>query len=328
MKFSELNAEFAGLRSSLRAFVGEYALGEIVVQPPSREDEASFIRLVTWSYVLAYEAGRVSIPYLLKLPSHVDGSERAPQDALNLVHDLRTWSFHNLGFSDEREIKITRRVHRWFLANGGASPPNSNAGWQRCFEKLCIEVGAIIAHCKGAVDLVLTGPEDGRDVIADIRLQLDRNWPTHKFDQLVGDAAVRIGEKLDVPKFRQPRLGKWRKFLETVPADDDPENLLIRIIERDIIDHFDSALPIKGPDVMFALGLSDGPEVGQALRHARWFFESGLRDPKQLLRRLELEQVSPGQSEFEFRAAKLRARTKHRAHTPSEDLQREGRQER
>ena len=328
MRFAELNAEFSGLRNSLRAFVGEDALDEIIVQPPSREDEASFLRLVAWSYVFAFEAGRVSIPYFLKLPSRTDRSQNDPHESRSLIHALRTWSFHNLGFSDERNIKMTRRVHQWFIQNGGASPPNSSEGWQRCFERLCIEVGTIVAHCRGAVELVLTGSEDGGDVIADIKRQLDRNWPAYRFDQLVGDAAARIGQKLDVPKFRQSRLGKWREFLQTIPSDDDPQILLVRLIERDVLDHFESVLPIDGRDVMDALGLATGREVGTALRRARWFFDSGIREPKQLLNRLKLEEVSPSEFSFEARAAKLRKRTINRVHTPSEELQREGREER
>ena len=328
MKFSELNAEFSGLRNSLRVFVGEDALDEISVPLPYGEDEASFLRLVAWSYVFAFEAGRVTVPYLLRLPSGASRHQTEPREALDLLHDLRTWSFHNLGFSDERNIETAKRVHRWFITNGEASPPNSVKGWQHCFEGLCIEVGSIVSHCKGAIELVLTGPEDGEDVIADMKRRLDRNWPAYRFDQLVGDAAARIGQKLDVPKFRQSRLGKWRGFLQTIPNDDDPQILLTRLIERDILDHFESVLPIDTHDVMDALDITPGPEVGSALRRARWFFDSGVRDPKQLLSRLKLEEISPAVSSFEVRAAELRKKTIDRIHTPSEELQRDGREER
>ena len=52
MRFIELNAAAAGLRHSLRNYVGENALNEIYVRPPAGEDdEASFMRLVNWTYV-------------------------------------------------------------------------------------------------------------------------------------------------------------------------------------------------------------------------------------------------------------------------------------
>ena len=122
--------------------------------------------------------------------------------------------------------------------------------------------------------------------MADLQRRIDKSWPAHKFDELVSDACARFGLSLDVSRFRNPRLSKWREFLETVPEDDNPERRVIAMIERDILDYTNDILPITGDDVMDVLGLDRGPEVGNALRRARELFRSGVRDPEQLLERL------------------------------------------
>ena len=58
MTFLELNSAVNDLRKSLTNFVDERALSEITVRPPVGNcDEASFIRLVSWTYALLFEAG-------------------------------------------------------------------------------------------------------------------------------------------------------------------------------------------------------------------------------------------------------------------------------
>ena len=288
LSFQELNDDYVMLRGSLTTFVGDSALTEITVRPPVSDDEASFLRLISWSYVLVFEAGRISIPYLLKLPHDGTTVQSGLNDSVRLIHDLRTWSFHNLGFTHERDIGISTRVRRWFISNGGQDPPNNISSWGACFETLCMEARGILTRCKSAFEMILAGTEGGQDIIDDLKRRIELNWPAHKFDELTQDAVTRIGQTLDVPKFRQSRIGKWREFLETVAPDDEPQACLIRLIERDVIDYYETVLPIDGNDVMEALNLSPGPEVGDALRLARKIFKSGTIDPKELLESLKL----------------------------------------
>ncbi len=283
MQFSELNAEVENLRRSLRSFVGENALEEINVQAPARYDEASFLRLGAWSYVLIFEAGRVTIPFLLKLPSGLGTPQSKMKETLDLVHDLRTWSFHNLSFASERELEMSRRTTLWFIRNSGSSPPKDIAGWSRSFESLCIDVHAIVAHCKAAFECALSSPEDEPTIVDDLNRRVDRSWPAYRFDELVSDAVMRIGQKLDVPTFRQSRLSKWRNYLQTIAEGDEPETQIVRFIERDVLDYFESVLPIDGKDVMAELGLSPGPAVGRALSNARRLYGAGVTDRNKLL---------------------------------------------
>ena len=286
MGFQDVNDEFNSLRHLARMFVGENALGEISVRPPANDDEASFLRLVSWSYALVFEVGRVTIPYLLRLPSSLTVMGADYDRSCEVVHDLRTWCSHNLGFEDERDMTTHRRVTLWFIDNCGVAPPSSSDDWTKCFESLCLEVCSILKHCRGAMSLMLTQEEGSNDIIDDLVHRLDRNWPASKFDEIVSDAAARIGESLDVCKFRRNKLERWRQFLDAVPEDDDPYHRIVRLIERDVLDHFESVLPIDGHDVMTCLGLAPGPKVREALTTARRLFKQGVRDRDELLDKL------------------------------------------
>ena len=295
MAFSELNAAVVDLRNSLRSFVGDSALEEITVRPPAGDsDEASFLRLVAWSYSLVFEAGRTAIPYLLELPDRSSSVTIDPKAACKLVHSLRTWSFHNIGFSHNRNVALSQHVQRWFVKTCGANPPIENDSWQRCFLALCDEVSAVVTHCQDAVTVVLSAPDDGEAAISDLRQRIHRAWPAYRFDALVHDAALRLGMQIDARKFREPRLSKWRGFLESLPEDVNLEERVICMIERDLLDHNAQVLPINGRDIMRALNLNPGPEVGAALHCARNIFRSGVHDREELLEHLRHDFLQNG----------------------------------
>ena len=286
MPFAELNAAVVELRRSLRDFTGRDALGQIHIRPPAREnDEASFMRLVNWSYVLLFEAGRVTVPFLLKLPGGTDHSRDRLQETRDIAHALRTWSSHNIGFSSDREAAISRRVSEWFLRRCGATEPKDEHGWSSCFNGLCGDVGSVVEHCQSALSAIVADDAE-RGTIEDLRRRVDRSWPAEKFDALVIEICTRLAVTVDVPRFRNQRLSRWREYLDTVPDADDPMRAVARLIERDIIDHTNDILPIDGEDVMNALGLNPGPRVGDALLLARELFRGGIRDADRLLDRL------------------------------------------
>lgn len=287
MSFPILNAAVVELRNSLRSFVDESAITEITVAPPAgNEDEVSFLRLVSWSYALLFEAGRVSIGYLLQIPVGGRATVSDLRASRELVHDLRTWSFHNLGFVSDRDLEISRRVRRWFIRTCGHCPPTDRRGWRSCFLALCNDMQSIVEHCQGAMTTVLSSEDDGESSTNDLRRRIDRAWPAFEFHTIIADAAVRLGIAIDPPRFCAGRLGGWRKYLESIPNGDDAVGHVLRVMERDLLAHAEDVLPIDGRDVMEALDLEPGPMVGSALRRARHLVRTGLRDRDALLHAL------------------------------------------
>ena len=287
MTFSSLNAAVMDLRNVVRTFVGPDALAEINLRPPvGDESEASFLRLVAWSYVLIFEVGRVTIPYLMKLPTRNAAERKSSDEVRSLVRELRTWSFHNLGVTEERDLALSRRVHVWFQRTCGASPPERGEEWAACCQELCGHVVELVGQCKGAMDVALSAEDGGDLVVADLRRRIERVWPAYRFDEMIEDVGTRLGIRVDSRKFRESRLTKWRDYVEAIPEGDDLEGHVVRLIERELLDYGVDVMPIDGRDVMEALCLEPGPEVGDVLREARelWRREGG--DRETLLRRL------------------------------------------
>ena len=284
MPFSTLNVAVTDLRNTLGSFVSPDALAEVNLRPPvDGNGENSFLRLVAWSYVLIFEAGRISVPFLLR----VSGTYEVERSSIDLVHAMRTWSFHNLGFINDRDLRISRLVHRWFADVCGKATPDTQAQWNTCFEHLCEIVRRIVLQCQKAVTGILLSPDDGDVVIGDLQYRLDRFWSANRFDELVGEIAIGLGVRIDVVTFRAPKLAKWRLFLQSIPDDDDPVEAVTRLIERDLLEYEDSVLPISGHDVMSLLDIAPGTMVGTLLRYARELFSTGVREKDLLLEYIE-----------------------------------------
>lgn len=272
------------MRQSLSGFVGPDVLPEINITPPvDGRGELSYLRLVAWSYALLFEAGGISIPFLLRIEEPFGETRRS----LELVRAMRTWSFHNLGLTSDRDMQISRTVHRWFLDACDKFPPVEDVDWDRCFDCLVGLVLEDVQRCQRAVTKVLLSDDDGVAVINDLMRRVERSWPPHRFDELLADVSTRLGFSVNIVKFRNQRLRRWRSFLDTVHRDDDPVEAVTRVIEKDLLEHNAGLLPISGRDIVHILDIDPGPKVGALLRHVRYLVDTGTSDREDLLEALK-----------------------------------------
>lgn len=286
MNFAALNSAVTDLRNGLCAQVSDSALLSVNSRPPTgSSDEASFLRLTTWCYILLFEVGRVGIRYLLKVPpplGDLPRSTSANQTCSN-VNLLRTWFFHNLDFNDKKR----KEVSSWFLAQCKVISPTDKKHWKACIKALCNEGIELVLYCNEILSKIAASEEDKDIIFEDLKQRLKRNWPAYEFDKLVSDAASHIGEDLDVVKFRTVKLSKWRQYLEQQPEDVDLRREAARIIERDVHDHFRSILPVTTQEIMTVLNLDPGPKVKDAIELTRGLFNDGVREPEELLKELK-----------------------------------------
>ena len=295
MSFLDVQHEYMRLRRSLASFVHPRAMEEVSLQIPTGDDEASFLRLVAWSYGVLFEAGRVAIPYLMRLASSSGvATEQELADAHQRAHDLRTWSFHNLNLSSGSDLRVLNRTGKWMLGVAGKNPPIDSMEWHKCFVSLCADVEFVLSVCARTLELALAEEQNEPDVLSDLRGGIERNWPAAKFDEVISDAASRLAVKVNVVSFREPRLARWRQFLESVSEDDDPASSLVRLIERDLHEHLSGLLPFDGSDLMRTLGLAPGPEVGRAFALARSVQNEGITDRDELLSSVKRLWLGPG----------------------------------
>jgi hypothetical protein len=286
LNFAALNSAVTDLRNGLCAQVSDNAMMSVNSRPPTgTSDEASFLRLTTWCYILIFEAGRIGIRYLLKVPPPLGDHARSvsAEKTCNNVNLLRTWFFHNLNFDDVKR----KEVSSWFLAECKVISPTDKAHWKVCIKALCKEVIELVSYCNEIVSGIAASQDDKDVFFEDLKIRIERNWPAHEFDKLVSDAASHIGESLDVVKFRNAKIPTWRNYLEQQPEDADLKREATRIIERDVHDHFRSILPVTTPEIMAVLNIDPGPKVRDAIELTRALFNGGIRDPDKLLKELK-----------------------------------------
>ena len=292
MSFVELNAAVTTLRDALRAYVGTRAIKNIDIRPPSGDDdEASFLRLASWSFVLIFEAGRVSVAFLLKVNLPDTHGATDHKRTKQHVQQLRTWLFHNVGF-DSRDLGMRREVADWFITCCGNSYPETPAHWKLCFNRLATDVRDLAIYCSGIVSRIAASSEDSGQLFNDLRHRIDRQWDAHEFDKIVSNAAARLGRTIDSRQFRETRLNSWRNYLEALPEDADFQSEMERLIDSQVYTHFQPYLPVSTRELALELGLDPGPAVEQAMEQARTLYSGGLKSREDILRALIAERQS------------------------------------
>lgn len=285
MSFSELNSSVEDLRNELSVHISEAALEKFSCRLPGRaHDEAAFLRLIIYCYILFFEAGRVSIPYLVKINPPIGDSLKRQHciETHQLVNELRTSIVHNLDYQDRKR----KNISQWFLNTCQVTIPKQRKHWRWCFKKLCEDVKSVTDYCSAVLSTIASSDDDKDIIFSDLQRRIDRNWPPFEFDKIITDAAVQLREKISVVKFRNKNISNWRDFLDKLPGDVSLKREVSRIIERDVFDHFRSMLPVTTNEIMEALDLSPGPEVKRAITMARKLSDTGIREPEELLKEL------------------------------------------
>ncbi len=270
MNFADVNAGVTDLRHAISTQVEPNALCEIGTRGPSGAgDEAGFLRLVAWSYAFLFERGRVIVPFLLKVADQEPSAMKEHKNTRKDVQMLRTWLFHSLDADSDRDLAIGKAASHWFLSRCKTTSPQKVTDWQLAFSKLCEQVTALAIHCTELVSKIAEDSETAELQFAALRLRLNRDWQGFQFDQLVEDAATRLGQPIDAKAFRERRLSEWRKFLAGLPEDVDLKREMQRVIEAEVFSHFRARLPVSAEDLMEAFSLEPGTDVIFALEMAR-----------------------------------------------------------
>lgn len=257
MNYGEVSTAYGQLRRRLAVYVGQDALPNITIDPPKgTSDELSFLRMVAWSYVLLYEAGRVPLDYLRQLPPW----NQHTSALLPHVRALRTWTSHNLALEKEADIATLRVAIAWFSKTCGVGTPASLSHWQQCFTSLCVDLVGVLSAAIGACD-AFEQPDDHDRLVDGLRRRLDRDWPAYRFDSVVDQTAIRLGYKgIDPVRFRSRHLDSWRKVVACSVEDDLERNLKLRI-EADMLAMMSIALPLTSEELAELTGATEKESV-------------------------------------------------------------------
>jgi hypothetical protein len=176
MTFAELRSACDGFRALLREATGRELITAVSVdEPVEPQDELHFFKLVSWCYVLLFEAGQPATRYVLSLLRTAQPDEhKTINSVFEHVSCLRTVRVHNLLPESRSDDRKRRQAGIWLVQNGG-EPPD----WPRCCDSLCTEVASAIrlliekwcrltANIEDAAvavqDLIVASTENGRHI--------------------------------------------------------------------------------------------------------------------------------------------------------------------
>jgi hypothetical protein len=123
-------------------------------------------------------------------------------------------------------------------------------------------------------------------IFDDLRRRLLREWEPHQYDELIEDAATRMGETINAKPLRDRHISEWRKYLASLTDDADCQREMERVIDGEVANHFRATLPMTARELMEGLQLDPGPAVKRAIELMRQLHDSGVRDKQELLSRV------------------------------------------
>jgi len=275
MSFEEVLRSHQGINTLARSLLQRRAFDELhVLIPDPTSPEPGFLRAVSWLYCLYFEAGRVSLIFIRRLGEAYSLMDRDAGDRhVEAVRCLRTELHHNLGFADS-DLTARTAAEVWRRRACGTALPRTPEQWKACYNRLVDDALAFLYSVDTVVRRLESEGDGARQHIDEWLRRLNRNWTGAAFDLLIDDAKYRLArESLNTVAFRNRHLDKWKKQLELLEDGFDFDFEATRLIERTLLDEDSVLLPITGRDVIDALGVKPGPEIGVLLGEARRHFE-------------------------------------------------------
>ena len=235
--------------------------------------ELGFHQAVTWLYCFYYEAGRVSLPFLLErfaaYKLAADGGHEAHYKA---VQRLRTYLQHNLSLESSEDLELQRQSERWFSTHCDSAIPGDEQEWTACLVSLLTEAQKFL---QVAVECVreIERDESRRTIVEQWSFRLARYHPRHEFENLVAIVAHDMGQDwLDSRRLCGRYYDKWSRELRALSGDYVFQEEARKLIEQTLLSDAEVPLPISGQDVIRQFGIPPGPEVGRLLRKARTLY--------------------------------------------------------
>lgn len=274
-------------------------LFEVVSQrmPKFVPAELGFLRSVSWLYVLYWEAGKVSLPYVVKRfdAYTLDTDGRIRDHAFN-VQRLRTYTQHNLNVEESHDKKTISDCHDWFSSVCGTAVPDSEEEWNTCLTALLQQSLEFLEALLAALRLI--EKDESREAICDDwRFRRSRYHPPHEFEALVPAIAVDMGhEYVDPERLVRRYYEKWTQSLRAFSSEYVFETEARKLIENAILVELSTLMPITGQDIIREFGVEPGKLVGQLLREAREIYQRTPCTRIELLDRLRPVAAAMGKS--------------------------------
>jgi len=282
----EVNASSARLGKNVPVFRN--------LQTPPLEytcSEAGFLRVVSWFYTLYYEAGKISIDFLIEKFQVYDLDPEGKGSAhINAIHFLRTTLQHSLDPNNKNDQNTEQSSSQWFISKCGELIPTNNDQWNSCLKAILVEG---IEFLSTLIECIFKIEKDEfcNQIIQDWNEKCSNFHPKFEFEKLVSEVANDIGlSQLDPYKVCNIFYERWSKELEYLRSNNIFDVEARKLIERDLIRN--PVLPITGADIILEFGIPPGKRVGEILRLAYNLYREGPCTANELLARLKEKLMS------------------------------------
>jgi hypothetical protein len=257
---------------------------EVTVGAPKGEHpELDFLRSVSWLYVFWFECA-VNSTRILAEASETFGI--AGNDVWyrhkRAVEAIRTLNQHGIRADSNRGQQLIADAEDWFAMAISTPVPSQQEHYTAACQRLVAEAVAGISMFESGLSAI----EESvlRDAwLAKLSGGEARAIDNGRLDAAIEGSAAQIGFLgLSIRSFRERHQARWRELLGKT-APDAVDDVLTRAIQRDLLEHANQILPLRADEIILAMGLSPGPEVGRWLRRAQELRRSKPRSRDELL---------------------------------------------
>ena len=285
----ELEERAASLLGISRTAFQETSVRNPRFSPP----ELGFYQTVTWLYAFYYEAGRISLRFLIdRLETYGLGQDGDRRRHYEDIGRLRTFLQHNLNLDSVQDIRTRWTCEEWFSEACGSAIPGSDTEWNQCLVHILSDSEAFLA---AAIDCVraIERDEASNMIIRQWSTRLLRYHPKHEFENLVSLVIHDIGQdSLDPAQLTERYYERWSRNLRFRSDGYIFEEEARRLIEQTILNEAQLPPPISGLDIMREFGIPPGPDVGDLLRKAKALYDSNPCSPDQLIALLKCQETN------------------------------------
>lgn len=251
----------------------DYVFDEISLEMPKfSHPEVGFLRIVSWLYVLYYEAGKINVDFICQLfKAYNLDSDNNLQKHLSYVHDLRTFLQHNLYSEHEHDSNIDKICKEWYKNNCGTSVPDSYSHWESCLESILSNSIAFL-KCLECCLRKIEHDDSYEQIVEQWVFKHKQYHPPHEFERIIQLSANDMGrDNIDAKKICNKYMDEWKKELQLLRSDYDFEYEVRRRFENVLLN--DVTLIITGKDIINH-GIIPGPEVDAYLKKADLIYKN------------------------------------------------------
>lgn len=262
----------------LAVLSGEPAFVPMAIkEPKTSPPELAFYQTVSWLFAYYFEAGRLTLPFLMELfPTYQidhDGSHAVHR---SIVRDLRTFMQHNLDLASNADLRTKSQCESWFAAQCGTPSPEDDTEWLSALLRVLYDSTAFLKDMDRCVANI-EGDRYGQIITDQWHARLLRHHPKHEFETVVAQVMHDIGQSHHDPgQITNRYYDRWSAELRNWPPGYVFVTEARKLVEHALLHDQDPLLPITTSDIMRTFAIRPGPMVGHLWRQARAIY---LADP-------------------------------------------------